>query len=95
MVIADLANCLETFPVVRDIPLIRLFVAENLVTYSSSIAVYLYKTKFFCSRKYESDLQSSDKSLMACNEGCFGVLKKYKKFKPVDLKPQNKDPSVQ
>ena len=32
---------------------------------------------------------------MACNEGCFGVLKKYNKFKPVDLKPQNKDPSVQ
>ena len=32
---------------------------------------------------------------MACNEGCFGVLKKYKKFKPVDLKPQNKDPNVQ
>ena len=73
---------------VRDIPLIRLFVAENLVTCSSSIAVYIYIT-------LDISLQSYDKSLMACNEGCFGVLKKYNKFKPVDLKPQNKDPSVQ
>ena len=52
LVIADLAKCLETFPVVRDIPLKQLFVAENLVTCSSSIAVYIYKTEFFCSKKY-------------------------------------------
>ena len=95
LVIADLANCLETFPVVRDIPLIQLFVAENLVTCSSSIAVYSVhiKDRVLCSKKYERDLQSYDKSLMACNEGCFGVLKKYKKL--ADLKPQNKDPHAQ
>ena len=93
MVIADLAKCLETFPVVRDIPLIQLFVAENLVTCSSSVAVNTNKTVFFCSRKYERDPKSYDKSLMACNIGCFGVLKKYKKL--VDLKPQNKDPHAQ
>ena len=93
LVIADLANCLETFPVVRDIPLIQLFVAENLVTCSSSVAVNTNKTEFFCSRKYERDPKSYDKSLMACNIGCFGVLKKYKKL--VDLKPLNKDPHAQ
>ena len=77
---------------VRDIPLIQLFVAENLVTCSLFI---FHSSVHIQDRVLLLKKNIRDKSLMACNEGCFGVLKKYKKFKPVDLKPQNKDPSVQ
>ena len=90
MVIADLAKCLETFPVVRDIPLKQLFVAENLVTCSLFI---FHSSVHIQDRVLLLKKNIRDKSLMACNEGCFGVLKKYKKL--VDLKPQNKDPHAQ